>query len=93
VEGLGVIDLNDLRLGVNALEVPLYKNQRIESYVNLLVNKVPNLQICHSDYQPEILGRLKKKTRNLSVEVSSAVMNGFFYTYEYENKSELYCIV
>lgn len=83
MEGLGVIDINDLRLGLNSLEVPLYKNQRIASYVNLLVNKVPNLQICRSDYQPEILGRLKKKTRNVSVEVSSAMLTSYFYTYEY----------
>lgn len=57
------------------------------SYVNLLVNKVPNLTICKNEFQPEILGRLKKKTRNVSVEMGLVTMNGFFYTFEYENKS------
>jgi hypothetical protein len=80
---MAVIDIGELRLSLNSLQVPLYKNQNVASYVNLLINKVPNLQICKSDYQPEILGRLKKKTRNVSVEVSSALMNSYFYTYEY----------
>lgn len=52
VEGMAVIDLAELRLGMNALEVPLYKNQKLTSHVNLLLNKIPNLPIVKPDYQP-----------------------------------------
>jgi hypothetical protein len=82
VEGMAVVDLIELRLGMNALEVPLYRNQRLVSYINLLLNKIPSFQIVKPSFQPELVTR-KKKTRNISVSVSSALLNSYFYTYEY----------
>lgn len=49
--------------------------------------------IVKPGYQPEIMARLKKKIRNVSVDVKSTFLNSYFYTFEYENKNELYCIV
>lgn len=58
----------------------------------MLLNKIPNLQIVKPTFQPEVINR-KKKTRNVSVDVSSTLLTSYFYTYEYENKNDLYCIV
>lgn len=58
-----------------------------------MINKVPSLQICKPGYHPEILARLKKKTRNITVEVSAAYLTAYLLTYEYDCKTDIYCIV
>lgn len=47
-----MVDIAELRLGMNAIEAPIYRNQKLVSHVNLLLNKIPNFQIVKAGYQP-----------------------------------------
>ena len=51
-EGIGVVSANDLRLGCNACEVPLFKNQEKAGVVNCLINKFYFWQFIKVMHQP-----------------------------------------
>jgi hypothetical protein len=90
--GIGVVDSNDLRLGLNVCEVPFFKNQEKAGTLNCLLNKMvfwPFLKpLFQSDNQLSSM-----EATYLNIFFNKITLSSYFYTFRYDNKEELYCIV
>jgi hypothetical protein len=58
-----------------------------------MINKVMPWSFIKSTFQPEILTVSTYKTIGLAIMIKRIELNEYYYTFQYDNKTELYCIV
>ena len=78
---------------MNSVHIPFFKNQNKTVEINCLINKIPPYSFIKSSFQPELLLSHSHKTFSLSVIMKKVGFSPYFFTYRYENKNEVYCIV
>jgi len=59
----------------------------------LFINKVVPYPFTKPIFQPENIISGTYKTIKLSVNIKKIELNSYYYTYQYDGKAELYCIV
>lgn len=59
----------------------------------MIINKIPSYSFCKSINQNEILKNSRKIFKNISVEVSPLELSAYYYTYRYDRKNEIYCVM
>lgn len=80
---------------MNTVDIPFFKNQTKTVSVSCIINKIMPYSFIKSAFQPEILHLQNhhNKTFSLSVHIKNLILTPYFYTYDYDNKNEVYCIV
>lgn len=91
--GIAILNFAEMRLGTNSTEIPFFKNQGRTATCHCLINKVTSYPFVKSSFQPEILQSGAHKTMSLSIFMKRVIFTPYFYTYRYDNKNEVYCIV
>ena len=91
--GIAIINFNELLLGINTAEIPFFKNQEKTAMLNCLINKVTPYPFVKASFQPELLTNSLHKTLSIAVFMKKIIFTPYYYTYRYENKNEVYCIV
>ena len=90
--GIGVVNTTELRLGTNPCEVPYFKNQEKVGTINCLINKMVYWPFLKPLFQNET--QLQPQ-QNLWIDLffNNIIFSPYFYTYRYDGKEEVYCIV
>ncbi len=90
--GIGVVNTTELRLGMNACEVGFFKNQEKAGTINCIIQKVVFWPFLKPLFQPDVP---QQPLPPLPVDLflNKITLTPYFYTYKYDNKRELYCIV
>ena len=91
--GMGVINPKDLRLGAVPITLPFYKHKEYVSEVRLMVNKVMPWPFVKAVFHPESLIGSGVKTMSLSIMLKSIELTSYYWSYLYEGKADIYCIV
>ena len=91
--GIAILNFSELRLGMNSTEIPFFKNQAKTATGYCLINKVTSYPFVKPACQPESLNLGAHKTMSLSIFMKKVTFTPYFYTYRYDNKNEVYCIV
>lgn len=90
--GIGVVNTTELRLGMNACEVGFFKNQEKAGTINCIIQKVVFWPFLKALFQQDVA---QQPVAPLAVDLflNKITLTPYFYTYKYDNKRELYCIV
>ena len=78
---------------MNVTDIPFFKNQTKVLTANCLINKIVGFPFMKPVFQPELLYSHVQKTLTIAVFMKKIVFTPFYYTYRYDNKNEVYCIV
>ena len=90
---MAVINPKDLRFGAVPLNVVFYKQKQYVCEARMIVNKVMPWPFIKNVNQPESLIGTGVKTMNLCVMLKSIELTSYYWSYVYENKGDLFCIV
>jgi hypothetical protein len=91
-EGIGVVNSTDLKLGINVCEVPFFKNQEKAGILNCLINKMVFWPFLKPLFQNETQ-LVPKQSLCVDLFFNNIMFTPYFYTYRYDGKEEVYCIV
>lgn len=90
--GIGVVNTTELRLGMNACEVGFFKNQEKAGTINCIIQKVVFWPFLKPLFQQDV-AQQQLPPLPLDLFLNKITLTPYFYTYKYDNKRELYCIV
>lgn len=90
--GIGVVNTGELRLGLNACEVGYFKNQEKAGTLNCIINKIVFWPFMKASLQPEP-PQQPLPFEQVDLFLTKIALTPYFYTYKYDNKREVYCIV
>lgn len=67
--GIALLNLNDLRLGINSVQIPFYLNHQETGIFCCLINKIAPYPFVKSSFQPELteVSRISHKTISLAM--------------------------
>ena len=91
-EGIGVVNTTELRLGLNVCEVPYFKNQEKAGTLNCLIHKMVFWPFLKSMFQVETQLQ-PQQPLCIDLFFNNIIFTPYFYTYRYDGKQEVYCIV
>lgn len=89
--GIGVVNTTDLKLGLNVCEVGFFKNQEKIGTVNCLINKLAFWPFLKPLFQSEATPQ-QLQASHVDLFFNKISFSPYYYTYQYDNKQEVYCI-
>ncbi len=90
--GIGVLNTTDLRLGINACEVGFFKNQEKSGTINCIIHKIVFWPFIKPLFQADI-AQQPLPAFQVDLFLNKISLTPYYYTYKYDNKREVYCIV
>lgn len=90
--GIAVLNFKELRLGVNVLSLPCFKQQSACCLLHLVVNKAVTWPFVRGVAVPES-NSMGLKALGVSVQIRRLQLTAYWHSYRYDRKDELYCIV
>jgi hypothetical protein len=90
--GIAVLNYKELRLGINVLTLPFFKQQSASCLLHLVVNKVVPWPFVRGTGIPNS-SSAGLRFLGVSIQVRRLQLTGYYHSYRYDRKGELYCIV
>jgi hypothetical protein len=90
--GIGVVNTTDLRLGINACEVGFFKNQEKAGTINCIIHKIVFWPFIKPLFQADVAQQALSPLQ-VDLFLNKICLTPYFYTFKYDNKREVYCIV
>ena len=75
------------------LTLPFFKQQVASCLLHLIVNKVVSWPFIRGTSVPEGISGLALHMIGISVQIKRIQLTGYYYSYQYDRKKEIYCIV
>ena len=85
--GIAILNTSELRMGINSVEIPCFKNQEKTIMINCIINKVIPYPFIKSVFQPEFLNSRHHKHIGIGITLKKASFTPYYYTYRYDKKN------